>query len=116
VDIKISDRFTVKVKHHSKSKTTLVGLFYEHELITLDWTEIIDFMEIFQAYLKNYLTVGEEYPFLSHMTIVLAKHQGKVALEIYTQSSREIFTKLDAGRLVHKLNRILSRCDLLYHE
>lgn len=109
--IALNDRLLVQLEQENK-KTKLIGLYFDQELVTETWTEIVDFMEIYQSFLRNHLDTNEEYHF-KKMLFRLEKDTGRTMLVSYAYGIRQTYDKLEAARLVHKLNRVLARTELL---
>lgn len=108
-----ADKFYVLTDIKGRS-TIFEGLYYRQELLTLEWTELVDFVEFFQAYLKNHLQMTQTYRWGEELTFSLVKQDGMVQLNVTFAYENLTFSKLEAAQLVHKVNRVLARCDLLY--
>ena len=94
-------------------KTHFQGLCYEDEFILKEWIEYCDFIEYFNAYLRNYLQIDKEYRY-KNLYFELVKKERAVLLMMWTGEKWHSFSKLEASQLVHKCNRVLARCDLFH--
>ena len=113
--IKIFKNLEIKIKHMTKTTIVVENLILEDEIIANNWLEIVDFLELFQSYIKNHLSFDVVYPF---DLIEFKLHKSKTNEIFFTMTFKNntyAFSKLNASRIVHKINRILARCNLLYH-
>ena len=112
--IKVTKNIDILVDILDK-KTLFKGLFINEVLYLKKWTDFCDFIEYFNAYIKNHLKIDEEYHY-KNINFELTKKDNSVLLAMYAKRQWYTFSKLEASQLVHKCNRILARCDLLYIE
>jgi len=112
--IEISKNIEIEIRQISKNTIFFESLIIENHLITHDWLKIIDFLELFQEYTKNHLSFDVNYQ-LNQIQFKLYKSKSEeILLSMYLDDNIYAFSKLNAARITHKINRILARCDLFY--
>ena len=104
---------TLSLVIEQRERTMLLhGLYFHDQLLTTEWTDIVDFVEIFQAFNKNHLQFSKQYPFTEYLTLSLCKEEDSVYLQMSSTYDDFLILKLEAAQIVHKTNRILARCTL----
>lgn len=111
--IKLIDQIYLLVERRTQQQVILVGLFDHETLLINEWTDLSDFCEYFQSFTRNHLAMGEKY-FIKGIDFELHKQKNTVVLAMYCQGRWYYFSKLEASQVLHKMNRVLGRCDLLY--
>lgn len=110
--IPISSEYKALVYPNEKSQFEFCGLLAEDHMVIKDWIRAVDFIECLQAYIKNHL-VTEKYYDEGAFCFEVIKKDHAVLLEVSFEVDYSYqYTKLEAARIAHKLNRVLSRCDL----
>lgn len=113
MDIVIFDDFIMNVRRE-RGVTMFHGLYFQDIPVIKEWTELVDFVEHFQAYTRNFLTFENTYRNGPQLQFRLAKKANQVLLTMEYMDIVFEFSKLDALKVVHKINRVLTRCDLFH--
>lgn len=108
---KINDHLETLIECNDKSQCKFDSLMAEGEEVLTEWTDMVDFIEYLQSYVRGHLITGAEYE-LKSLFLHLEKHNGIVCLFIHYKHEEYFYTKLEASQIAHKLNRVLGRCDL----
>jgi len=109
-----SKYLSIVIEKKSEYLTIFRGFFFKEELLTDNWTELIDMLEIFQAFNRNHLNVTKKYKWKSLSEFSLFKHEGNIYLQFDYDLEGFSVSKLESAQIGHKLNRVLSRCNLFY--
>ncbi len=110
--VELNNKISIKIEPVNKSKTRLIGLFYDDRLILREWYKIVDLVECFQAFQKNHLSMDETYTIDYLIELELRKKNDKVTLAVYIDNSWLYFNKLESAQIAHKISRVLARCDI----
>ncbi|QOY53200.1 hypothetical protein [Candidatus Sulfurimonas baltica] len=99
---------------HTGKEIHFSGIKIDDILVFEHWIPCIDFLEIFQSYQKNFLVLDKLYEVYEIEFIVYkCKDDSIVYLSMQYNEKEYKFSKYDAAKIVHKLNRILARCNLM---
>lgn len=112
--IEIFKNIEIEVSYVNKTTIIIENLIIDSKVIANSWLEIIDFLELFQSYIKNHLSFDITYPFDKLVFKLHKSKRDEILLSMDFGESTYAFSKLNASKIVHKINRILARCDLLY--
>lgn len=106
---------SIRVDFKQKNIVVFDTLILGQESITSNFCDLIDFIEYFNCYKNNLLNLNKTYYFLDSIKFDLQQNESSISLVMHLENESYAFSKLYASRIVHKLNRIIARCDLLHH-
>jgi len=112
--IEIFKNIEIEVRYINKTTVIVENLIIDNKVIANSWLEIINFLELFQSYIKNHLSFNITYPFDKLVFKLHKSKRDEILLSMNFEGNIYAFSKLNASKIVHKINRILARCDLLY--
>ena len=109
----IAENMHAIVEHEAK-EIHFLGIEIDDVVVLNHWIPTIDFLEIFQSYQKNFLALNKIYE-LYEIEFIAYKCKDDSIVYLFMKSNEKEykFSKYDAAKIVHKLNRILARCNLL---
>lgn len=117
MEVKLGHDISAHIDFENK-KYLFRSLSYKRHRFCEDWLTAIDIMEYFSGFSKNILQVESTYDAHAPFYCIVVKQDKNISLAFGIgddkySSDLIYFSKLDCNQFVHKLNRILSRCDIL---
>ena len=99
-----------------------MSLYIADLSISYNWSEAVDWSEIFNGFTKNALSNGFDYHLNEHTMFNYAKDDTKenqtptlhmFLTDRFGDSKKYSFSKLECMQIYSKLSKILSKCDLV---
>ncbi|MEA2011881.1 MAG: hypothetical protein U9O87_02170 [Verrucomicrobiota bacterium] len=103
-------------KHKSKEVTQFAGLYYKRNIVTENLFYFIDLIEILKAYSNKKLELRKEYKFENFNAKIVSSQKDKtehLRINFYRGDQRVYYHKFDCMRLSAKMNKVLSKCELV---
>ena len=112
--IEIYPNLGILIEPAERNRYLFRGLFYGNECMFENWIDVVDWVEIHQGFTKKILRGDMLYDQLRPVYFKVRKEEsnGVLLLMQYQQYPLLKFSKLESNQISHKVNRILSRCDL----